>query len=140
MKGEVGLNYEEEIAGVKGAIVELQKDVTEIKTTQPFLQDMLQRNTEANEKLVATLHEVEKSMISLNDKLDIQSHDITVIKQEMDETTSKLDSKIQNVENRIQVVDEEGKFNIRTFLKEFFPWIVVATGIGINFIEKFISF
>ena len=134
------MNYEAEINGVKEAVAELQKDVTEIKVTQPFLQEMLKRNTEANEKLVLTLHEVEKSMVSLNDKLDSQSQDIAAIKQEMDDTTSKLDDKIQSVEHRINAVDEEGKFNIRVFFKEYFPWIVVLLGVGINFLGNYISF
>lgn len=134
------MNYEAEINGVKEAVAELQKDVTEIKVTQPFLQEMLKRNTEANEKLVLTLHEVEKSMVSLNDKLDSQSQDIAAIKQEMDDTTNKLDDKIQSVEHRINAVDEEGKFNIRVFFKEYFPWIVVLIGVGINFLGNYISF
>lgn len=134
------MNYEVEINGVKEAVAELQKDVTEIKVTQPFLQEMLKRNTEANEKLVLTLHEVEKSMVSLNDKLDGQSQDIAAIKQEMDDTTNKLDDKIQSVEHRINAVDEEGKFNLRVFFKEYFPWIVVLIGVGINFLGNYISF
>lgn len=134
------MNYEAEISGVKEAVAELQKDVTEIKVTQPFLQEMLKRNTEANEKLVLTLHEVEKSMVSLNDKLDSQSQDITAIKQEMDDTTNKLNDKIQSVEHHINAVDEEGKFNIRVFFKEYFPWIVVLIGVGINFLGNYISF
>lgn len=134
------MNYEVEINGVKEAVAELQKDVTEIKVTQPFLQEMLKRNTEANEKLVLTLHEVEKSMVSLNDKLDGQSQDIAAIKQEMDDTTNKLDDKIQSVEHRINTVDEEGKFNLRVFFKEYFPWIVVLIGVGINFLGNYISF
>ena len=134
------MNYDEEIIAVKNTVGDLQKDVAEIKASQPFLQEMLQRNTEANEKLVATLHEVEKSIVSLNDKLDVQSNNIAAIKQEMDETNNRFDSKIQRVEDHIQSIDEEGKFNIRTFFKEYFPWIVVLVGVGINFISKIVSF
>ena len=134
------MNYEAEILGVKDAVAELQKDVTEIKTTQPFLQDMLRRNTEANEKLVATLHEVDKSMVAINDKLDTQSQDIATIKQEMDETTDRLDGKIQEVKKQVDTVDDDGKFNIRIFLKEYFPWIVVLIGVGIHALGNHISF
>ena len=65
------VTYEAEFVGVKKDVEELKKDVTELKATQPFLQTMLNRNTEVSEKLITTLHEVEKSMISLNDKIDI---------------------------------------------------------------------
>lgn len=134
------VTYEAEFVGVKKDVEELKKDVTELKATQPFLQTMLNRNTEVNEKLISTLHEVEKSMISLNDKIDAQTQDIASIKQEMDETTSKLDDKIQNVEHKIKLVDEDGKFNIRTFFKEYFPWIIVLLGLGINFLSRNIKF
>lgn len=134
------MDYEKEIGGVKKDISNLQKDVTEIKTTQPFLQSMLERNTESNEKLVETLHEVEKSMISITDKLDIQSQDISSIKAEMGETIDNFNIKINQVETRINSVDEEGKFNIRIFFQRYFPWIVVFIGIGINAIDKLVHF
>lgn len=134
------LDYEKEIDGVKQDISDLQKDVTEIKTIQPFLQNMLERNTESNEKLVETLHEVEKSMVSITNKLDIQSQDISSIKAEMGEQIITFKNKISQVESKINSVDEEGKFNIRLFFRQYFPWIVVFIGIGASLIEKFVKF
>ena len=54
------MDYEERIS-------KMERDITEVKTTQSFLKEMLERNTETNEKLVGTLSKVEQSMISIND-------------------------------------------------------------------------
>lgn len=134
------MNYEVEISGIKAELSEVKKDVAEMKATQPFLQDMLERNTKANEKLVETLHEVELSMVAINDKLDNQQKDITSIKQEMDESNVQFGAKINKVEEKINTIDEQGKFNTRTFVRDYLPWIIVVLGAGINALAHFVSF
>lgn len=134
------MNYEAEIMEMKGNISYLQKDVAEIKATQPLLQKTLERNIETQEKLSNTLHEVQLSLVSIVDKLQDQSEDIDEIKKEMDSNRNSINNKISQVEEKIESVDEEGKFNIRTFLKNYFPWIVVIVGIGANLISKYVKF
>jgi len=134
------MNYEAEIMEMKGNISHLQKDVAEIKATQPLLQKTLERNIETQEKLSNTLHEVQLSLVSIVDKLQDQSEDIDEIKKEMDSNRNSINNKISQVEEKIENVDEEGKFNIRTFLKNYFPWIVVVVGIGANLISKYVKF
>lgn len=134
------MNYEAEIAEMKGNISSLQKDVAEIKATQPLLQKTLEKNIETQEKLSDTLHEVQLSLVSIVDQLNIQSHDINEIKKEMDDNRTSIYSRISNVEEKINTVDEEGKFNIRGFIKQYFPWIVVIIGIGANLIAKYVKF
>lgn len=134
------MNYEAEIMEMKGNISHLQKDVAEIKATQPLLQKTLERNIETQEKLSNTLHEVQLSLVSIVDKLQDQSEDIDEIKKEMDSNRNSINNKISQVEEKIESVDEEGKFNIRTFLKNYFPWIIVIVGIGANLISKYVKF
>lgn len=134
------MNYDAEISGIKAELSEVKKDVAEMKATQPFLQDMLERNTKANEKLVETLHEVELSMVAINDKLDNQQRDITSIKQEMDESNVQFGAKINKVEEKINTIDEQGKFNTRTFVRDYLPWIIIVLGAGMNALSHFISF
>lgn len=134
------MNYEAEIAEMKGNISSLQKDVMEIKATQPLLQKTLEKNIETQEKLSDTLHEVQLSLVSIVDQLNVQSKDINDIKKEMDENKTTVYSKISNVEERIDNVDEEGKFNIRNFIKQYFPWIIVIFGIGANLVAKYVKF
>jgi len=134
------MDFGVEIRELKGDIKTLQADVAEIKGTQPLLKDMFERNITVQEKLTETLHEVEKSMVSINDKVDAQSKDITSIKEEMDETTNRINHKINKVEDKIRTVDEEGKFNIRKFFQNYFPWIVVLVGIGAHFASKLFNF
>lgn len=134
------MNYEAEIMEMKGNISHLQKDVAEIKATQPLLQKTLERNIETQEKLSNTLHEVQLSLVSIVNKLQDQSEDIDEIKKEMDSNRNSINNKISRVEEKIESIDEEGKFNIRTFLKNYFPWIVVIVGIGANLISKYVKF
>lgn len=126
------MDYEQRIS-------KIEQDVTEVKTSQIFLKEMLERNTETNEKLVATLNQVEQSMVSINENLRVQSKEISTIKKELDNTTNNFDKKISMVENKIDSIDEEGKFNIRLFLKNYFPWIVVTVGMVANFLSKLLS-
>lgn len=134
------MNYETEITEMKGNISSLQKDVMEIKATQPLLQKTLEKNIETQKKLSDTLHEVQLSLVSIVDQLNVQSRDINDIKKEMDENRTTIYSKISNVEERIDNVDEEGKFNIRDFIKQYFPWIIVIFGIGANLVAKYVKF
>lgn len=126
------MDYEQRIS-------KIEQDVAEVKTSQTFLKEMLERNTKTNEKLVATLSQVEQSMVSINDNLRVQSKEISTIKKELDNTTNNFDKKISMVENKIDSIDEEGKFNIRLFLKNYFPWIVVTVGMVANFLSKLLS-
>lgn len=126
------MDYEQRIS-------KIEQDVTEVKTSQIFLKEMLERNTETNEKLVATLNQVEQSMVSINENLRVQSKEISTIKKELDNTTNNFDKKISMVENKIDSIDEDGKFNIRLFLKNYFPWIVVTVGMVANFLSKLLS-
>lgn len=134
------MNYEAEIMEMKNNISHLQKDMAEIKATQPLLQKTLEKNIETQEKLSNTLHEVQLSLVSIVDKLKDQSEDIDDIKKEMDSNRNIINNKISQVEDKLQSVDEEGKFNIRMFLKNYFPWIVVIVGIGANLISKYVKF
>lgn len=127
------MDYEERIS-------KMERDITEVKTTQTFLKEMLERNTETNEKLVGTLNKVEQSMISINDNLQVQSKEISAIRKELDETTNSFDKKIASVESKVESIDDDGKFNIRLFLKNYFPWIVVTIGIAVNFLSKILSY
>ena len=134
------MDYEAEIGEIKHDIALLQKDVTEIKITQPMLQTTLEKNVEAHEKLVETLHQIEKTMISMNDKMDVQSKEIDTIKNEMEENNAHLTNKINKVEERVDKVDAEGQFNIRLFFLKYFPWIVILVGGGMLILSKFVKF
>lgn len=134
------MNYEAEISEMKGDISQLQQEVAEIKAIQPTLQRTLERNVEAHEKLVDTLHEIDKSMVSIRNRLEAQSKDIESIKIEMDRTQQNFNDKICSVEQKINAIDEDGKFNIRAFLKNYFPWIVIGVGIIGLLVSNYVKF
>ena len=134
------MDYEAEINEVKHSIASLQKDVTELKVTQPLLQATLERNVEAHEKLVEALHEIEKAMMGMNNKMDLQSKDIDDIRTEMEESTYNFTKKIKTVEAKVDKIDEEGQFNIRLFFQKYFPWVVVCIGFGMFVVSKVVKF
>lgn len=131
---------DEEVKQLRQDVNELQKDVSEIKGTQPLFKEMLQRNINTQENLARALNEIEKSMILIQNNLQTQQNEITAIKADMENNTSHFVEELDKFNSKLLKVDEEGKFNIRTFIKSYFPWIVIIIGIGVSYLSKFIKF
>lgn len=121
-------------------LVAIEKDVAELKATQPFIQEMVAQNNKINAQLSRTLNEVEKSMVSMNDKMDAQTQAISALKEDMESNHAQVNERISNVKKQIENIDDEGKFNIRTFLRNYLPWIMVVLGAGFFILSKFIKF
>lgn len=136
----MSIDIEAEVMGVKKEVASLQSDVEVLKKSDEFFMNMVQRNTETNEKLVGTLNEVEKSMVAINKNIDAQTEKIDAMKQEIEINNKQVNERISSVKKQIDKVDEEGKFNIRTFLQTYLPWIVVCLGVGIFVVKKYVGF
>lgn len=121
-------------------LVAIEKDVAELKATQPFIQEMVAQNNKINAQLSRTLNEVEKSMVSMNDKMDAQTQAISALKEDMESNHAQVNERISNVKKQIENIDDEGKFNIRIFLRNYLPWIMVLLGAGFFILSKFIKF
>lgn len=121
-------------------IAQLQSDVSGLTATREFFKDMIERNIESNEKLSTTLLEVEKSMVSMNEKMDTQTKTIESMKVEMEANNKQVNERISNVKHQLDTVDNEGKFNIRTFAQKYLPWIIVALGVGIYVASTVVKF
>ena len=121
-------------------LVAIEKDVAELKATQPFIQEMVAQNNKINAQLTHTLNEVEKSMVSMNDKMDAQTQAISALKEDVENNHAQVNERISNVKKQIENIDDEGKFNIRTFLRTYLPWIMVVLGAGFFILSKFIKF
>lgn len=121
-------------------ITQLKSDVSGLMTTREFFKDMIERNIESNEKLSDTLLEVEKSMASMNEKMDTQTKTIESMKVNIENNNKQVNEQITEMKHQIDVVDDEGKFNIRTFAQKYLPWIVIVLGIGIYIASTIVKY
>lgn len=114
--------------------------ITQLESTRPFLQDLIERSVKSNEALTKTMQDVQISMTKMNDKMDLQSESIKALQNDMSTGNAKMSAKITVIEEKVAKIDEEGKFNIRTYLKTNWPWIIVLIGMGVVIASKYVKF
>lgn len=142
-EGDIGTLYSK--------VNKLDARLTKIESTRPFLEDMIERNIASNEKLANTLQEVQISMVKMNKKIDEQSEALRIMKEEFEEANIQTNKKIEEVDKkategiakvgeRVEEVEEKGKFDIMLFLKSNWPWILVMVGIGTLYASNFVKF
>lgn len=123
------MTEEKDIDTLYRKINKLDSRMTEIEATRPFLKEMIERNIESNEKLSSTLQEVQMSMVNLNHEMKEQSEAMISMKKEFSDVKVKVES-----------IEEKGKFDIHSFIKSNWPWIMILLGIGFYSISKFVKF
>lgn len=123
------MTEEKDIDTLYRKINKLDSRMTEIEATRPFLKEMIERNIESNEKLSSTLQEVQMSMVNLNHEMKEQSEAMISMKKEFSDVKAKVES-----------IEENGKFDIHSFIKSNWPWIMFLLGIGFYSISKFVKF
>ena len=120
---------EKDIDTLYRKINKLDSRMTGIEATRPFLKEMIERNIKSNEKLASTLQEVQMSMVNLNHEMKEQSEAMISMKKEFSDVKAKVES-----------IEEKGKFDIHSFIKSNWPWIMILLGIGFYSISKFVKF
>lgn len=58
--------------------------ITQLESTRPFLQDLIQRSVKSNELLTQTMQDVQMSMVKLNDKMDEQAREMKEMKADFE--------------------------------------------------------
>ena len=129
MRGGGYMAEEKDIDTLYRKINKLDSRMTEIEATRPFLKEMIERNIKSNEKLASTLQEVQMSMVNLNHEMKEQSEAMISMKKEFSDVKAKVES-----------IEEKGKFDIHSFIKSNWPWIMILLGIGFYSISKFVKF
>lgn len=114
--------------------------ITTLESTRPFLQDLIDRSIKSNEVLAQTMQDVQLSMVKMNDKMDKQAEDLRQMRDDFVAANKAVTQKVEDVEKKVSSLDDEGKFNIRTYLKTNWPWIVVVLGMGIFIATKYVKF
>lgn len=111
--------------------------ITTLESTRPFLQDLIDRSIKSNEVLAQTMQDVQLSMVKMNDKMDEQAEDLRQMRADFVAANKTVTQKVEDVEKKVSNLDDEGKFNIRTYIKTNWPWIIIVLGMGIFIATKF---
>lgn len=134
-----------------GKVNGLQNDVTAIKTQLPFLKEILERHTAADEKLASTLQEMQNTMVAMNERMETQSKAVEDVKHELTAIAKHTDEKIENVEkqtnakikavdDRVDQVEDKGKFDIMQFFRDNWPWVLTGLGMLFMYVSKYVKF
>ena len=116
MADDIGILYHK--------VNDLSVRVTELESTRPFMQEMIEREIKVSEKLDATLDAVQLSMVQMNAKMDEQSKAIELLQKNSVESNKKLN-------NRLDDLEERGQFDFLTYIKTNLPTIIL-TGVVVG--------
>lgn len=133
------MDVEKDIDAIYKRLNNIDKRLVEIESTRPFLKEMVDRNVSICELLDETMQEVQYSMRELNEKMELQSTSIKEIREEFNILSDRTNDKIDEVSNKIQLVEDKGKFDILQYIKNNWPLILVLIGLGGAYIAKFIK-
>ena len=114
--------------------------ITQLESTRPYLQDLIDRNIKSNEVLTRTMQDVQVSMVKLNDKMDRQVDEMAKMKKSVEVANAKTDEKLSAVETKVNALEDAGRFDIQEFFKKNWPWICVLLGMGGLYVAQFIKF
>lgn len=116
MADDIGILYHK--------VNDLSVRLTELESTRPFMQEMIEREIKVSEKLDATLDAVQLSMVQMNAKMDEQSKAIEMLQKNSVESNKKLN-------NRLDDLEERGQFDFLTYVKTNLPTIIL-TGVVVG--------
>ena len=133
------MDVEKDIDAIYKRLNNIDKRLVEIESTRPFLKEMVDRNVSVCELLGETMEEVQYSMRALNEKMELQSISIKEIREKFNILSDRTNDKIDEVSNKIQLVEDKGKFDILQYIKNNWPLILVLIGLGGAYIAKFIK-
>lgn len=119
---------------------EHDRRITVLESTRPFLQELTERSIKSYDALSKTMQDVQLSMVKMNDKMDTQAESLRNLQDNMSAGNKAMSEKITVIENRVANIDEEGKFNIRTWFKTNWPWVLIVMGLGIMVASQYVKF
>ena len=114
--------------------------ITQLESTRPYLQDLIDRNIKSNEVLTQTMQDVQVAIVKLNDKMDRQVDEMAKVKKSVEEANAKTDEKLSAVETKVNALENAGKFDIREFFKKNWPWVCALLGMGWLYVAQFVKF
>lgn len=131
---------EEDSGKIYDRLDDHDRRITVLESTRPFLQDLTERSIKSYNALSKTMQDVQLSMVKMNDKMDAQAESLRNLQDNMFTGNKAMSEKITVIENRVANIDEEGKFNIRTWFKTNWPWVLIVMGLGIMVASQYVKF
>lgn len=114
--------------------------ITTLESTRPYLQDLIERNINSNEKLSDTMSKIQESMIHLNDKMDKQATDMQTMRGDLEKANKATNDKLTTVAAKVSTLEDAGKFDIWVWVKTNWPWICVLCGLGLMYASQYVKF
>ena len=112
------MELEERVANVENRLIK-------VETELPHLRESLDRNTKSNEKMTEALVNLEKTMDRINYTTQNQEKEITENKEE-----------IGKVKVKVEELEEKGKFDISSWIKSNWPWLLITGTLAIGWASK----
>lgn len=114
--------------------------ITQLESTRPFLQDLIARSVKSNEELSKTMHDVQLSIVRLNDKMDAQADEIRSLKEDSEVANRAMGDKLTAVEGKISALEDAGKFDVHEWVKKNWPWLCAMAGLGMMWASQYVKF
>ena len=125
--------------------------ITQLESTRPFLQDLIDRSIKTTEKLSDIMTKIQESMVRLNDKIDTQSAEIKTMKSDLEAANKATNKRLTEVDDnateridamskKVGELENAGKFDMRDWLKKNFPWLIIIVGMGAMYAAQFVKF
>lgn len=125
MADDIGILYHK--------VNDLTGRVTELESTRPFLQEMIEREVRVSEKLDETLNAVQLSMVQMNAKMDEQSKAIEQLQKNSTESNKTLNTRLDELE-------EKNHFDFVSYIKANLPTIIVVGALAAAYFLKGLKF
>ena len=115
------MELEERVSRMENRLIKVEAEL-------PHLRESLDRNTKSNEKMTEVLGSLEKTMMQINYKTETQDSEIKENKEEIDK-----------VKVKVEELEEKGKFDISSWIKSNWPWLLITATLGIGWATKIIG-
>lgn len=112
--------------GMWSRVNKIDGRVTKLEESRVYMEEMIKRSVESNEKLAGALTDMAVFMQKTNDTLDMQSSRIKSIGESVD-----------NMSKRMDEVEEKSKFDMLDYFRKNLPWIIMILGLGMAYASKF---
>ena len=113
----------------------VENRVTGLETEMPYLNETIDRNTKATDKLNDTLQALKETLVNITSKQKEQDDKLDGEEKKIKE----IDERIRAVRAEVEKVDDKGKFDIMLAIQKYFPWLIVVALAGIIAVKKLLG-
>lgn len=101
---------------------DLEHRVTALEVSKPYMEEILKEVAESNKVLGNAIGGLQGVVNNLSSKIDAQG------------------KKIDKLDEKVETIEDEHRFNIAEWVKKNWPWIVVVIGVGGLYASQYVKF